>query len=89
MRGCNGLRELSRFECVVFDPPRAGARAQAEALKEAENVQTVIAVSCNPATLGRDLALLRDAFTVTDVTLIDQFIYTPHIEVVARLERRT
>lgn len=79
--------ELEPFDAVVFDPPRAGAQAQAELLA-ASKVKTVVAVSCNPATLARDLALLTaSGYTLQSVTPVDQFQYSPHIEVVAVLNR--
>jgi 23S rRNA (uracil1939-C5)-methyltransferase len=75
--------ELARFEACVFDPPRQGAQAQAEALA-ASRVPVVIAVSCNPPTLARDARLLIEGgYRLTRVTPVDQFRYTPHVEVVA------
>ena len=80
-------KELKGFEAVVFDPPRAGAAAQAAALA-ASKVQTVIAVSCNPATLARDARILIDGgFKLEAVTPIDQFLYSPHVETVAVFRR--
>ncbi|MEM9629996.1 MAG: TRAM domain-containing protein [Pseudomonadota bacterium] len=81
------LEELEPFDAVVFDPPRAGAQAQAELLA-ASKVKTIIAVSCNPATLARDLRILIDGgYKLQKVTPVDQFQYSPHIEVVAVLKR--
>lgn len=80
-------RELDAFDAVVFDPPRAGAKAQAEALA-ASRVATVIAVSCNPATLARDArALVNGGYRIDSVTPIDQFLYSVHVEVVAVFRR--
>lgn len=80
-------RELDRFDAVVFDPPRAGAKAQAEALAKSK-VPAVVAVSCNPATLGRDLAILvAGGYGIRSVTPVDQFLFTPHLEAVAILTR--
>src|SRR5690606_28692776 len=80
--------ELEGFDALVFDPPRAGARAQAEQIAQASGVRRVAAVSCDPATLARDLRILVDGgFRLTRVTPVDQFRWTPHIETVARLER--
>ena len=79
--------ELSGFDAVVFDPPRAGAVAQAAALAESK-VKTVVAVSCNPATFARDARLLVDGgFTLRRVVPIDQFVWSQHVEVVAQLSR--
>jgi 23S rRNA (uracil1939-C5)-methyltransferase len=79
--------ELARFEVCVFDPPRQGAQAQAEELA-ASRVPVIIAVSCNPATLVRDARLLvGGGYRLARVTPIDQFRYTPHVEVVALFVR--
>ncbi|MEP3429205.1 MAG: class I SAM-dependent RNA methyltransferase [Roseibium sp.] len=79
--------ELEAFDAVVFDPPRAGAQAQAEMLAQSK-VKTIVAVSCNPATLARDLRILIDAgYVLQKVTPVDQFQFSPHIEVVAVLKR--
>ena len=51
-------------------------------------VKRVIAASCNPGTLARDLRLLVDGgYKITRVVPIDQFLYSSHVEVVAHLER--
>jgi 23S rRNA (uracil1939-C5)-methyltransferase len=79
--------ELKPFECVVFDPPRQGAEAQAHALA-ASAVPAVVAVSCNPATFARDARVLVDGgYRLTRITPIDQFLYSPHVEIVARLQK--
>lgn len=75
--------ELRDFDAVVFDPPRAGAEAQAKMIARSK-VKTVVAVSCNPATLARDARTLVDGgYVLESVTPIDQFEYSPHIEAVA------
>jgi len=80
-------KELEPFDCVVFDPPRAGAKAQAEMLA-GSLVPLVVAVSCSPATLARDLAILQDGgFVIERVTPIDQFVFTSHVEAVAIARR--
>ncbi|KZM51702.1 class I SAM-dependent RNA methyltransferase [Labrenzia sp. OB1] len=79
--------ELEPFNAVVFDPPRAGAQAQAEQLALSK-VKTIVAVSCNPATLARDLKILiGGGYVLQSVTPVDQFHYSPHIEAVAVLKR--
>lgn len=80
--------ELDGVEAVVLDPPRAGAKTQAEALARARKVMTIVAVSCNPATLARDVRILVDAgYRLEHVTPVDQFLFTPHLEAVAVLKR--
>ena len=79
--------ELRRFEAIVFDPPRQGAQAQARELASS-GVPTIVAVSCNPATFARDASeLVRGGYRLVDVTPVDQFRYSPHVEVVGRLKR--
>ena len=79
--------ELSRLDAVVLDPPRAGARAQAEALVR-DPVPLIVYVSCDPGTLARDARVLSAAYDLTALSLVDQFVWSPHIEAVAVLTRR-
>ncbi len=79
--------ELSDFDAVVFDPPRAGARAQCEALAQSA-VPTVVAVSCNPATFARDARILADGgYVLERVQPVDQFLWSPHVELAALFRR--
>jgi 23S rRNA (uracil1939-C5)-methyltransferase len=79
--------ELKLFDAVVFDPPRQGAQAQARELATS-TVPTLVAVSCNPATFARDARILVDGgYRVLQVTPVDQFLYSAHVELVARFER--
>lgn len=79
--------ELNRFDAVVFDPPRAGAEAQARMIAKS-GVKKVVAVSCNPGTAARDLRHLVDGgYKVDTVVPVDQFHFTPHVELVAVLSR--
>ncbi len=75
--------DLKSFDGVIFDPPRVGAKAQAEQIA-ISNVPVVVAVSCNPATFARDARTLVDGgYEMTKVTPVDQFLWSPHIELVA------
>jgi 23S rRNA (uracil1939-C5)-methyltransferase len=75
--------EAARYDAVVFDPPRAGAEAQARALA-ASRVPCVVGVSCNPATFARDARILADGgYRLRAVTVIDQFAWSHHVELVA------
>jgi 23S rRNA (uracil1939-C5)-methyltransferase len=81
------LEELGGFGAVVFDPPRQGAQAQSRALA-ASSVAAIVAVSCNPGTFARDMRILLDGgHRLTSVTPVDQFRYSAHVEIVARLEK--
>ena len=83
-----GVSDLSGYDAVVFDPPRAGALAQAEQLA-ASSVPVVVAVSCSPATFARDAAaLLSGGYLVERIVPVDQFLYSAHLEVVAVFRRR-
>jgi len=80
-------QELASIEAVVFDPPRQGAEAQARQLASSR-VPIIVAVSCNAATFARDLKILIDAgYRLGEVTPVDQFRYSAHVEIVARLTR--
>ncbi|MCP4330282.1 MAG: class I SAM-dependent RNA methyltransferase [Alphaproteobacteria bacterium] len=79
--------ELESFDAVIFDPPRAGARAQAKEIAES-SVSTVVAVSCNPETFARDARLLlHGGYRLLMVTPVDQFHWSAHIELVASFEK--
>jgi 23S rRNA (uracil1939-C5)-methyltransferase len=79
--------ELNAFDAVVFDPPRDGAAAQSAEIARSK-VNKVVGVSCNPATFARDARILVDAgFRLPRVTPIDQFLWTPHLELVGVFER--
>lgn len=80
-------KSFEAMEAVVFDPPRAGARSQAEALAESP-VPRIVAVSCNPATLARDLRVLVDGgYVIESLTPVDQFPMSYHVEAVTVLKR--
>lgn len=75
------------WDVVVLDPPRTGAKALLPALSVAR-AQKIVYVSCDPATLARDLrAIIAGGWQVTRVTAVDMFPYTPHVETVCVLER--
>ncbi|MDG3041375.1 class I SAM-dependent RNA methyltransferase [Roseicyclus marinus] len=77
--------ELARFDGVVIDPPRAGAEAQTRALAQAR-VARIAMVSCNPVTFARDAALLTQAgYRLNWVQPVDQFRWSPHVELAASL----
>jgi 23S rRNA (uracil1939-C5)-methyltransferase len=80
--------ERERPELVVLDPPRAGAGLEACALLAKLAPQALVYVSCDPATLARDLAALQVEYRLAALHLVDLFPQTAHLETVAVLERR-
>ena len=79
--------ELNAHDAVVFDPPRAGAEAQARELAKSK-VKTVVAVSCEPKTFARDAAILSaGGYRLETVTPVDEFAWSDHVEVVGVFKR--
>jgi 23S rRNA (uracil1939-C5)-methyltransferase len=79
--------ELARFNALVIDPPRAGARVQAEALA-ASRLGRLALVSCNPATFARDARILVDGgWRCLWVRPIDAFLWSSRIELLGAFAR--
>ena len=79
--------ELSRFDAAVIDPPRAGAQAQVAALA-ASQINVIAMVSCSPSSFARDAkALVNKGFEMGPVTVVDQFRWSPHVELATRFTR--
>ncbi|HVZ98784.1 MAG TPA: RNA methyltransferase [Caulobacterales bacterium] len=79
--------EMKKFDAAVIDPPRSGARLQAEQIGRS-GIRRLAYVSCDPATFARDVRVLADfGFSLSKVTPVDQFRWSPHVEVVGALER--
>ncbi|WP_149587554.1 class I SAM-dependent RNA methyltransferase [Tabrizicola flagellatus] len=79
--------ELRGFTGAVIDPPRAGAEAQTERLARSD-IPVLAAVSCNPVTFARDARVLSDhGYRLDWIRVVDQFRWSTHIELVARLSR--
>ncbi len=81
------VHDLRHIDVAVFDPPRAGAAEQTAELARS-GVSRVIGVSCNPATFARDARTLIDAgFTLERLLPVDQFLWSPHVELVGVFTR--
>lgn len=84
-------QELKEFDIVVFDPPRAGASAQCNQISlmnDCEKPKKIIAVSCNPHTFVNDSnTLLESGYKISEITLVDQFVFAAHSEIVALFEK--
>ncbi len=80
--------ELKGITGAVFDPPRAGAGAQAAELAAAGSIRTVVGVSCDAGTFARDANLLvKGGFRLERVVPVDQFRYSAHVEMVGIFSR--
>lgn len=75
-------------DVVITDPPRAGMHEKLVQKLIAMRAPRIVYVSCNTATLARDIALLADTYQVMQVQPVDMFPHTQHIECVVRLELR-
>ena len=79
--------ELGRVDAVLFDPPRAGAEAQARALA-ASGPPLVVAISCNADSFARDARILvGGGYEIGPVAALDQFRFSPHVEILAAFRR--
>jgi len=82
-----GAAELSHLDGLALDPPRAGAAAQVAEIAKSR-VPKLAYVSCDPATLARDLRTLVDGgYRIIRIHPIDQFLWSAHVEAVALLEK--
>ena len=80
-------QELNGADAVVMNPPRAGAEKQTHELARS-GVKRVVYISCNAESFARDCKHLVDnGFQIREIVPVDQFMWTPHIEVMAYLER--
>lgn len=76
-----------RPNVMIIDPPRSGMHKDVVKKVLEIGAPRIVYVSCNPATLARDIALMKDVYRVTAVQPVDMFPHTFHIEAVARLDK--
>ena len=80
-------QELEKFDAAVIDPPRPGAKPQCEQLARSQ-LKRLVYVSCNVATFARDAEVLLDGgFKLSAITPVDQFRWSPHVELAATFAR--
>lgn len=83
------LAEITvRPDVIIIDPPRAGMHLDVVKQVTELKPERMVYVSCNPATMARDLELLKEEFEVQEVQPVDMFPHTYHIESVARLQKK-
>jgi 23S rRNA (uracil1939-C5)-methyltransferase len=80
-------KELAGYDAALFDPPYAGAKAQAAALAQSD-IPLVIGMSCNPVSFAEDAAtLLAGGYTCRRIVPVDQFLWSAEVEVVGVFRR--
>jgi 23S rRNA (uracil1939-C5)-methyltransferase len=79
---------VHRPDLLIIDPPRAGMHKDVVRQVLELGVDRMVYVSCNPATMARDLSMMQDRYRLLEVQPVDMFPHTYHIEAVARLEKR-
>ena len=75
-------------DIVIVDPPRKGLSKQLIDSLINNNVKKIVYVSCNPATLYRDLELFKDYYNIGDIQPVDMFPNTTHVETIVRMDRK-
>ncbi|MBR6233840.1 MAG: class I SAM-dependent RNA methyltransferase, partial [Erysipelotrichaceae bacterium] len=77
---------LKEKDVVILDPPRKGVSKDLIASLKNNRIRKIVYVSCNPATLARDLELLKDTYRIGEIYPVDMFPYTIHTECVTVLD---
>jgi len=81
--------EIQDFDCIILDPPRAGAQTQVQIIAEYFK-KPVVMISCDLATAARDAqAMIEGGYTLTHCLLFDQFPYTAHLETMCMFEHQS
>ena len=75
-----------KYNTVILDPPRSGIHPKAAEYIFKLEPEKIIYVSCNPTTQARDIKLLSEKYSITEIQPVDMFPHTFHIENVARLD---
>ena len=80
----NSIKE--KINVIFVDPPRSGLDRKLISIIKKINPEKIVYISCNPVTLARDLSYLTDLYEVKDVTPVDMFPNTSHVECVCVLK---
>lgn len=82
------IRANGRPDVIIVDPPRAGMHPDVVKVILDAAPRRIVYVSCNPASQARDLALMADKYTISEVQPVDMFPHTQHVENVCKLDLR-
>lgn len=78
-----------RIDTIVLDPPRAGIAPKTLLKVMALGAERIVYISCNPATQARDAdSMAKEGYTMKQLSLVDQFPHTSHIEAIAVFEKQ-
>lgn len=83
------LVKEKKIDALVVDPPRSGLDDVMKETIVQSRIRTVIYVSCNPATLAKDLKVLQKEYTILKIQPFDMFSQTPHVETAVLLQRKS
>lgn len=81
------LSKTRQIDTLIVDPPRSGLDDVMLTCLLKSKIKNIIYVSCNPATLGKNLSILQDRYTVKKVIPLDMFPNTAHVETIVKLTR--
>ena len=81
------VNKQGHIDAVILDPPRKGCDESLLKCLLDTDIKNILYISCNPATLARDISILSDKYTPSAVTPVDMFPHTTHVECVVRLCR--
>jgi len=76
-------------EVMIIDPPRAGMHQDVLSRVLEIGAERIVYVSCNPATLARDLGLMQEHYHIAEIQPVDMFPHTYHVECVVKLSRKS
>ena len=77
----------TKIDTLIVDPPRSGLDDAMLDVILNTNIKNVIYVSCNPATLGKNLNVLLDKYAINDIACFDMFAQTTHVETIVLMSR--
>ncbi len=77
-----------KYDVIILDPPRAGAKETILQIAKSSSVEKIIMISCNPKSFARDMGILKKAgFYINRLSLLDQFTYSQHLEIIGEIIR--
>lgn len=80
--------KMGKYDVVIVDPPRSGLDKHTKKVLKEINVKRIVYVSCNPITMVRDIKDMSERYNFENITLVDMFPQTHHVECVSVLHRK-